>query len=96
MTTETARKLNDLKYYRTRYEVIATDGTHTVRLGFSGRKTKRALLDFAQANGSDLIEKFNPTDDDTARYTRGVWDFGTFRVLFSGETERGCVIAGTH
>jgi hypothetical protein len=74
------------------YEVIAElPGGAVLRLGFTARPSKMALLDMARKAGN--VEKIAPhvTEAMPAKYTaRGGWNLGAVKIRLSGRTEREC------
>lgn len=81
----------------TRYEVVLYVDQRRVRtLGFSTRATRQVLMDFAGANGEELLSYMNEAEQEAEwTYDRGtglVFGFGKVAVAFSGKTERDCAL----
>lgn len=96
MTNDKAARLAAIANRRTRYEVaaIAADNSASVVLGFSGRKTKRAMLEYAKEHGPELIAMFGaPNPDHCWIYSAGVLHLDTFVMVFR-RTERDAIIEG--
>jgi hypothetical protein len=92
----TPRNANAIVNCATRYEIVATDGTATMRLAFTARRTKQNLLSNMRSSASDIVNRFGLGEDATiAAYSaaRGWSVCGngkTVYVRFSGMTEREC------
>lgn len=95
MNAETIEKLEALKNYATRYEVVVVvDGTQHI-VGYTARKTRESLLSYARNH----LSKFITVDETTAV----IWDSKMKRfnvegvaacVEFSGRTQRGAIAEG--
>ena len=88
----TPRTLEQLQNRPTSYEVVAKTEAGTVRLGFTERTTKRALLTVAQANGETLLGMIGDWDGEATHNRITGWTFGPVRVCLSGRTERDCTM----
>lgn len=72
----------------TKYEVILKHSETKRILGYTARRTKSALLKFAQWNASDILALI-PDWDDVATYNKNNgWQFGDVTITFSGATEK--------
>jgi hypothetical protein len=60
------------------------------RLGFSERRTRGALLSFAQGNSEAILSKLGTWDGEATYTVKSGWLFGPVRIHFSGLTERQC------
>lgn len=90
------RTLRAMHLYGTRYEVVARheDGSEH-RLGFTAKRTKRALLSIAQANGPMILDWLGDWDG-LATYRKDFgWKFGPVAIAFSGRTERDVANQGS-
>ena len=81
----------------TRYEVVLY-GRNCKRirtLGFTARKTKASLFDFARSNGDDLLAMMTEEEKEAewvySLDTGVVFGLGVCAVAYSGLTERDCV-----
>jgi hypothetical protein len=94
--TMTPRNASAIVNCATRYEVIATDGKLEMRLAFTARHTKAALLHFMRSSAADIVKRFDLGADATigAYGKASGWSAcgngRTAYVRFSGRTEREC------
>jgi hypothetical protein len=84
------RTLIEMQLYPTAYEVVFTVDGKTTRLGFSERRTRSALLSFAQDNSETILPALGNWDGDALYSSTIGWTFGPVRIHFSGVTERQC------
>lgn len=82
------RSVKAMHHRATAWEASVTARGQTIRLAFTQRRTKTALLGIAQDN-SHLILSLLGDWDGTAHYSADMgWTFGPARVHFTGRTER--------
>jgi hypothetical protein len=86
----TMRTLAQMHRYPTAYEVVCTVAAESSRLGFSERRTRGALLSFAQGNSEAILSKLGTWDGEATYTVKSGWLFGPVRIHFSGLTERQC------
>jgi len=91
MTTQ-PRTLLEMQNRPTSYEVVATDGTTSIRLGFTAKRTKSSLLNFAHGCGqvAGVMDLIGDWDGEYTYAAQTGFNFGPMWVRFSGNTERGC------
>jgi hypothetical protein len=88
------RRLERLKYYATRYELIAQNGNRRILVCYTSQTSRSGILsalreraqDMARLTGADSVE-FAPRAKDGA--TMGDWT-----IRLSGRTQREAFIAG--
>jgi hypothetical protein len=93
MTQNQIDKLEALKNYGSRYEIILERGAERVRLAYTSRKSGRGLRDAIHKNGAELVafcgsEKME-LGGRPMEYLIGGWS-----VRFSGRTQREAIQAG--
>lgn len=103
-TTTTAERLEQLErltHYATRYETVLTNGHDTYLLGYTSRHSRMGLLHILRARGSAVIAR--TTMPQTAVISFTEWKtrgfdlgFGSWRVRFTGRTQRECISSGEH
>lgn len=92
MTPELANKLARLKNRATRYELAATNGTHTVLAGYA-RKGRSGLLSMIRKN-ADAWTTFAQAD--SIQFAKRAADgatLGKWTIRFTGRTQREAIIA---
>lgn len=82
------RSLAEMHNRPTRYEIVATDGARSIRLGFAVQINKGRLLDMARAQGAAIIAMLNGWNGKPTYSHGNGWQFGPVRVGKSGATER--------
>lgn len=94
MTENQTTKLEALKHYATRYELVLTnlDSGEKRRLCYTGKKNRVGLFSAIRNNGPELVafcgsEDFKMTGKASA-------SIGRWSVAFSGRTQREAIIAG--
>lgn len=102
MQTATQDKLDRIKNYHTRYEVIVVDTTgefRSILVGYTSRKSLPGLLALAQKQGAALIRVLAISEHD--RFHRGGQSLGVpslcvgrWLIQFSGRTQRQAYIEG--
>lgn len=92
----TPRNVSEIVGSLTRYEIVATDGTDSMRLAFSARHTKSSLLGNLRSHAAEIVERFALGSDaiiSAYRKADGWIVTGNGKsayVRFSGRTEREC------
>ena len=88
MNTVEPRTITKMQLRPTSYEVAVTHNGQEMRLAFTQRRAKSALLRIAQANSETILAMLGAWDGE-ARYSkdRG-WEFGPCRIHYTGKTER--------
>jgi len=91
------RKLEELKYDATRYEVgIEIKGAFAMVVGYTARKSLRGLSDIlsaAEGARNAIALAMDPDAEYDIRQTaaRGIEFVGVARVFFTGRTERDAI-----
>lgn len=99
MDPETARKLDAISLYKTRYEaVLANADGRSVLLGYTPRRSAAGLLAVVQKNGKAVLAEITAPDASEVRKLKGQPGFsftGTAWVVkFSGRTQREAICNG--
>lgn len=79
----------------TRFEVVLyVEGKRVRDLGFTARRTKATLLDYARDNGAEILALMTEEEAEAEwTYDAGtgvVFGLGKAAVAYSGRTERDC------
>lgn len=92
MTQELSAKLERLKHYKTRYELVATSPTsERVLAGYTSRRNNRGIQSLVVMN-AELWCKV--TSDDSITYGKKSATMGGWKFAFSGRTQRDSYIDG--
>jgi hypothetical protein len=92
MTTSQTEKLESLRNFGTRYELVLERGAERFRLCYTGRKNRRGMIDAIFRLGAELGAF---TGQKEVRFGKGATaQLGDWAVRFSGRTQREAIIAG--
>lgn len=96
----TTEKLARLKNYHTRYELIASNGTQTVLLAYTSRKSRQGLVsairqDSRRSDVAKLIGGEN-TIFHVGKCAADGFTAGAWTIRFSGRTQRDAILLGEH
>jgi hypothetical protein len=92
-TVEVERKLARLKNYRTRYEVVFTNGTEKFLLLYTAMHSDRGLLAACRQRYDALLHITGGVAPYAAK-SAGQFTGAEWRALFSGRTQREAIIDG--
>ncbi len=94
MTENQTVKLKAIKNRATRYElVLSSEGSHQkLRLCYTGRKNRSGLMAAIRANGPELVKLTGASDFQLSKGPAAT--LGSWRLAFSGRTQREAIIAG--
>ena len=95
MENKSLAKLERIKNYSTRYEMVMTDGDVTLLVCYTPRRNRAGFLDAIRSRGLSIknitqSEAFDLEKDLSARLGNG------WIVKFSGRTQREAIIEGEH
>jgi hypothetical protein len=96
MTPELERKLERLRHYSTRYEVVGRNGDVTILAGYTSKKTRHGLLGMVRQHGEAWVEYANSTSLQFRGKAADGVQVGEWTITFSGRTQREAYIAGEH
>jgi len=99
METATLEKLEALRHYATKYEVVAThpDGRR-FRVGYLGQLSRRGLFLLMRAVGERLVRVMGLDESATMQVNgsakRPTATVGSWTVAVSGRTQRDAILSG--
>jgi hypothetical protein len=91
LTAEQERKLLKLKNCHTRYELVLTNGTQRYRVCYSAQHSRRGIIAGTRENYDAVIEITGGAAPFVAEPS-DVFHGNEWRVLFSGRTQRACIL----
>lgn len=96
MDAELERKLDRLKNYHTRYELVATSGDRKVLLGYTTRNNRRGLWAVVtdESRVQAVIKLVGTESIHFAKRAADGATMGEWTIRFSGRTQRECYIEG--
>lgn len=92
MTAEQEQRMKRLKYYGSWYEIVLTNGADSYLVSYSSRYYPGALRDALRNNLEDVL-RITGGQPPAIVYDGGPCSIGQeWRILFSGRTERQCIL----
>lgn len=92
MTDSQTAKLESLRNYSTRYELVLQRGTERFRLSYTQRKNRAGMIDAIRRNGAELVELTGAQDFKLEPGPAAV--LGDWRISFSHRTQRDAIKEG--
>jgi hypothetical protein len=92
MTEQMATKLERLKNYHTRYEVVAEKDGRKILLGYTARVSRQGLWGFISSNAAKWCVFANTQDARFRKKASEGLDSGGWHVHFSGRTQREAIL----
>jgi hypothetical protein len=91
LSSDQLRKLDRIKNYKTRYELIVTDGEARFLVCYMSSRSMSSVVKAARERLDGIIRTTGdvPLVGKDAEYLPGEW-----RVVFSGRTQREAIIGG--
>ena len=97
MSPETLAKLERIKRYATRYELIAERGETRILILYTSQRSRPGLLVACRQRGPDVVALCCPSGEELITFGENWADgatIGEWRIRFSGRTQREAIIAG--
>jgi hypothetical protein len=93
MTATQTAKLDALRNYGTRYEVVITNGADTLLVGYTGRKSRDGMIALIRLHGERLVAFSGSEEFTTGKRADDAITLGKYKIRFSGRTQREAISA---
>ena len=93
MTTDLERKLESIKYYATRYEVVMTKGGESLLVGYTSKHSRDGLLAMVRQQAEAFV-KYTGAESVDAKKGKLLTTPNGWAITFSGRTQREAYCSG--
>jgi len=96
-TEEQIKRLEGLHNRQSRYEIVASKGDVTLRVGYTVRKSRHGLLNTLRRYPESTVPLFCPKGNEMVTFLKPAvhgCTIGEWLIRFSGRTEREVILNG--